>query len=124
MRIKPRVKICSISSVQEAQLAIAAGADALGLVGEMPSGPGVIPDARIKEIVMTVPPPVATFLLTSSTAVESIIEHHQRTQANTLQFVDALPVGAYQQIRAAVRALSWCRWCMCREKHRWRRRSV
>lgn len=92
MRLKPRIKICCIRSVQEAQLAISAGADALGLVGLMPSKPGVIPDVRIKEIVMTVPLPVATFLLTSYTEVQSILEHHQRTLANTIQFVDALPV--------------------------------
>ncbi|WP_162052352.1 phosphoribosylanthranilate isomerase [Pontibacter pamirensis] len=102
MRLKPRIKICCISNVQEAQLAISAGADALGLVGEMPSGPGVIPDALIKAIVMTVPPPVATFLLTSCTDIKSILEHHQRTQANTIQFVDALPIEAYQQVREAV----------------------
>lgn len=40
--IQPRVKICCISSVQEAWLAIRAGASALGLVSEMPSGPGII----------------------------------------------------------------------------------
>ena len=97
--MKPRVKICCISNVQEAQLAISAGADALGLVGKMPSGPGVISDNRIKEIAVFVPPPVATFLLTSSTDAASIMQHYQLTQTNTIQIVDALPVAAYQQLR-------------------------
>jgi phosphoribosylanthranilate isomerase len=38
----PRVKICCISSIEEAHAAIRAGASALGLVSAMPSGPGVI----------------------------------------------------------------------------------
>ncbi len=39
---KPRVKICCITSVKEAWLAIKYGASAVGLVSEMPSGPGPI----------------------------------------------------------------------------------
>jgi phosphoribosylanthranilate isomerase len=37
----PKVKICCISSQEEAALAIKYGASALGLVGPMPSGPGI-----------------------------------------------------------------------------------
>ena len=63
--MKPRVKICCISSQWEARTAVEYGASALGLVGEMPSGPGVISDDQIRAIAATVPPPIATFLLTS-----------------------------------------------------------
>ncbi len=41
---KTHIKICCISSIEEAKLAINAGATALGLVGHMPSGPGLISD--------------------------------------------------------------------------------
>ena len=37
-----QVKICCIASIEEASLAIKYGASAIGLVSEMPSGPGVI----------------------------------------------------------------------------------
>lgn len=47
---RPQVKICCIASVAEARLAIGAGAQALGLVSAMPSGPGVIDEALIAEI--------------------------------------------------------------------------
>ena len=40
----PRIKICCIASVEEAWAAINHGASAVGLVSEMPSGPGVIPE--------------------------------------------------------------------------------
>ena len=53
-----RIKICCISSVEEAGLAVSLGASAVGLVGHMPSGPGPIPDDLIRKIATTVPPPV------------------------------------------------------------------
>jgi phosphoribosylanthranilate isomerase len=96
---KPKIKICCISSVEEASLAIKYGASALGLVGEMPSGPGVISDAQILEIAKTVPPPIATFLLTSQTSSAGIIEHHKKVHTNTIQIVDELKSGTYQEIR-------------------------
>ena len=46
----PKIKICCISSREEARMAIDAGAWALGLVAEMPSGPGPIADELIAEI--------------------------------------------------------------------------
>ncbi|MBO0952035.1 phosphoribosylanthranilate isomerase [Fibrella forsythiae] len=97
-----RVKICCISSPDEARLAISLGASALGLVGPMPSGPGVITDEQIAAIARMVPPPIATFLLTSETDAEQIIAHQKRVNTNTVQIVDALTTGKYDQIRAAL----------------------
>ncbi|MBO0937345.1 phosphoribosylanthranilate isomerase [Fibrella sp. HMF5335] len=97
-----RVKICCISSPDEAHMAIRYGASALGLVGPMPSGPGVITDEEIAAIAKTVPPPVATFLLTSETDADAIIAHQRRVNTNTVQIVDALQSGEYAQIRAAL----------------------
>lgn len=105
MRQIPRVKICCISSVAEARLAVAYGASALGLVGKMPSGPGVITDDLIAEIAQQVPPPISTFLLTSETSAASIIEHHQKVNTTTIQMVDALAEGTYRQIRAQLPAV-------------------
>ena len=95
----PRIKICCISSIEEAKIAIRYGASALGLVGHMPSGPGVISDELIAEIVKVIPPPVASFLLTSETKAEKIIEHHKKVNTNTIQIVDELRLEAYDQIR-------------------------
>ena len=98
----PRVKICCISSVSEARMAIQAGASALGLVGDMPGGPGVISDRLIKDIALTVPPPIATFLLTSEMDASMVIAHHKKVHTNTIQLVDRLQTGTYQQIREAL----------------------
>lgn len=100
--MQPKVKICCISSLEEAQTAIRAGASALGLVAEMPSGPGVISDDTIRAIARSVPPPIATFLLTSRTDTARIAAHQQATGANTVQIVDALTSGSYAELRAAL----------------------
>ena len=97
--MRPRIKICCIANPQEAADAISFGASAIGLVGEMPSGPGPISDEEIFNIARTVPPPIATFLLTSQQTADGIIEHHYRTMTNTIQIVDELIDRDYATIR-------------------------
>lgn len=98
----PRVKICCISSLEEARMAIDAGASALGLVGQMPSGPGVISDELIFSISGSVPPPVGTFLLTSETRANDIINHWNRCHTNTIQLVDAVSNDTYLALRKSL----------------------
>lgn len=98
----PRIKICCISSIQEAQDAISSGASALGLVAKMPSGPGPIADELIREIIATIPPPVASFLLTSRTDTRAIIEHQQSVNSNVIQIVDAIASGSYADFRREI----------------------
>jgi phosphoribosylanthranilate isomerase len=99
---RPRLKICCIANPEEAALAIALGASALGLVSAMPSGVGVISEERIAEIADAVPPGIATVLLTSSTCAPDIIEQLSRCRVNTLQLVDAVPPGTHEEIRSAL----------------------
>lgn len=101
-KVLPRIKICCISSREEASIAIKAGASALGLVGRMPSGPGPIADELIRDIAYTIPPPVASFLLTSETLATEIIAHHRRTLTNTIQLVDEVAAGTYAELRQAL----------------------
>jgi phosphoribosylanthranilate isomerase len=98
----PKVKICCISSIIEAKMAIEHGAAALGLVGPMPSGPGIITNETIAAITATLPPAISSFLLTSETVASNIIQHHQLVHTNTIQIVDALSEGTYQQIKKAL----------------------
>ena len=102
MPTRPRVKICCIKSVEEAALAIACGASAVGLVSAMPSGPGIISEDEIAAIAKTVPPPIATFLLTSAHAPDAIIAQQRRCRTNTLQLCDHLPISVYPLLRAAL----------------------
>ena len=96
---KIRVKICCICSTDEAKLAIQYGASAIGLVGKMPSGPGIINDELIHKIAKSTPPPIATFLLTSETDSNAIIAHHKKVNTSTIQIVDALTDRQYHLIK-------------------------
>lgn len=82
-----RIKICCISSSAEAALALAAGADVLGLVAAMPSGPGPISDAAIFEIAAGLPPHVLSMLLTAETTADAIADHVRRTATRGVQIV-------------------------------------
>jgi phosphoribosylanthranilate isomerase len=98
--MKPYVKICCIASREEARLAMSLGATALGLVSAMPSGPGPIADPLIADIAATVPPPIATFLLTCRQDAESIIEQHALCRTSTLQLVDHVAPAELKKLRA------------------------
>ena len=100
--MRTRVKICCISSVAEARAAVAAGADAIGLVSAMPSGPGVIDEDLIAVIAAAAPPAIGTVLLTSEVEPASIIGQQRRCGVNTIQLCDALDQSAYPALREAL----------------------
>ena len=97
-----RIKVCCIASEEEAALAIAMGASAIGLVSRMPSGPGPIPEARIRDIARIVPPGISTFLLTCETTAEPIIAQQRYCGTNTLQLVDEVEPGVHAVLRDAL----------------------
>jgi len=99
---KTRVKICCIASVNEARMAIDHGADAIGLVSAMPSGPGPIAEELIAEIARSVPASIGTFLLTCKQDVSSIIAQQQFVRVNTIQICDRLVEGSYDDLRDAL----------------------
>lgn len=98
----PRVKICCIASVDEAWMAIEHGAAALGLVSEMPSGPGPIPEEVIKEIAAVIPPAISSFLLTCRQDVDEIIAQQKYVGVNTIQICDRLEKGSHAKLRKAL----------------------
>jgi phosphoribosylanthranilate isomerase len=94
-----QLKVCCIASVAEAELAVAQGATALGLVSAMPSGPGVVADDVIRDVSAWARGRARSFLLTSRTTAESIAEQVEALRPETVQLVDALPVGAHAVLR-------------------------
>lgn len=99
---QPSVKICCIANLDEARLAMAHGASALGLVSAMPSGPGVIDEALIAAIAAQVPPPTATFLLTARQDAASILAQHALCRTSTIQLVDQVPEAELRLLKAAL----------------------
>ena len=102
----PRVKICCISSIEEAATAVECGASALGLVSQMPSGPGIIAEDRIAEIAAVVPPAVGSFLLTSNQDANEIITQHRRCRTTCVQICDRLTSGSYTDLKNAMPGIS------------------
>ena len=96
-----RIKICCIQSLEEARMAALAGANMLGLVGRMPSGPGPIEDDAIAEIAAAAPRGTTTVLLSSETGADALVDHARRTGVDALQIVDAPKPGAYEELRRA-----------------------
>ena len=93
------VKVCCIASIDEARLAVSAGASAIGLVSAMPSGPGPISEELIAEIAARMPAPTETFLLTSLRDAEAIAEQHRRCGTTALQLVDRVPEPELKRLR-------------------------
>ena len=98
-------KVCCIQSPEEADMAIAAGALAVGLVGAMPNGPGPIDDERIRDVCDHVRArygdKIWTTLLTSRTCGDAMADHVAETGCNVLQIVDAPQENAYATLRKA-----------------------
>ena len=98
--MRTRVKVCCMASPGEVRAAVAAGADALGFVGEMPSGPGPITDEQAHEAAAACPPGVSAFLLTSREAPEAIAEHAHTVGVRVVQLVKHLDPAVHQAVRA------------------------
>jgi len=103
---KTRVKICCIASTEEARMAIEHGASAIGLVSEMPSGPGPISEDLLATIAATIPPAIGSFLRTCKQDVGLIIDQQKRLGVNTIQICDRLEQGAHRELRTALPGIS------------------
>jgi phosphoribosylanthranilate isomerase len=101
-----RIKICCIARVEEGLAAVEHGAWAVGLVSEMPSGPGVISEALIAEIAAALPASVMTFLLTSRQDAAEIIAQQRRCRVTSVQICDRLRVGTYGDLREGMPGVS------------------
>lgn len=100
--MRPKVKVCCIASLEEAEQAIAHGASALGLVSAMPSGPGVIAESMIADIAAAVAGRADTFLLTALQDAAGLAAQHRRCATATLQLVDRVPEPELRRLRDAL----------------------
>ena len=80
-------------------MAIRHGADAIGLVADMPSGPGIIDDELVRDIAQATPPGVESFLLTSRQLGQDIVDHVKFCGTTTVQIVRHIDVTEYNVIK-------------------------
>lgn len=91
-----------MASVAEARLAVESGASLIGLVSEMPSGPGPIPEERIARIAAAAPPGATPVLLTSRTEAAAIVGQARRTGVGAIQLCDRTSPATRTAIREAL----------------------
>ena len=103
--MRTRVKICCMGSVAELRLAVQAGADAVGLVGEMPSGPGPISDALAAEIAAAAPPGVTPFVLSSRADGDALAAHARAVGVGVVQIVRHVDRAEHARLRRSAPGL-------------------
>jgi phosphoribosylanthranilate isomerase len=103
--MRTRVKICCMASVAEMRLAVAHGADCVGLVGDMPSGPGIIADTQARDIARAAPPGISCVLLTSRTEAQDIADHVAFCGVNTVQIVNHIDPAVHERLDELIPAV-------------------
>ena len=93
-----RIKICGITSSDDASAAIASGADAIGLVFYAPS-PRAVTVAQAAKIVAGIPPFVSVVGLFVDEPADSIERILARAQIDVLQFHGDEPAAFCEQFR-------------------------
>lgn len=83
-------------------MALENGADFIGLVGPMPSGPGILSLDEISQIVRAIPAEATTVLLTSSSDVSAIIADYNQVKTKAIQLVRELSVSELTAVRTAL----------------------
>ncbi len=97
-----RTKVCCITNRRELELAISYGAAAVGFVSHMPSGPGVISEDTIAELVQATPYPVWSEVLTSLTELPGLLAQYQRLKPGALQLCQPLAEPVLRELREAL----------------------
>jgi phosphoribosylanthranilate isomerase len=106
MGTRTRVKICCIATPTEAEMAASAGADLLGLVGQMPTGPGPIEDKLARLITAGAVPWASQVLLTACETADDITEHAARIGVRTVQIVNHIAPAVHARLARAAPGLA------------------
>jgi phosphoribosylanthranilate isomerase len=100
-----RIKVGSIATLEEAKHAVAAGADAIGLMpttAGWETASGGISEATISTITRAVPERVGTFLLCRDLRLPEIVALSRRCGTNTIQLCDPYSPQGHADLQAAL----------------------
>lgn len=93
-----QIKICCIASLEEARLALSAGADAVGFVCAVPISKRSIKQDTVAEIIARLPANIESFLLSTETTASAITEQIRATGASTVQILSDLSTEELTQL--------------------------
>jgi len=100
-----RVKICGLTSAEDRDAAVAAGADALGVISQVPvESPREIQPETAGELVAGAPPLVTTVLVTMPETVGEAVDLQERVGADALQIHGTLSPGQIERLGGRVGA--------------------
>lgn len=99
-----RVKICGITSVEDALAAGASGADFIGVIVEIDGSPRSISPAAAERIIGESPVPVVVLLEKSPAAIVKIAE---RLQPCAIQLIGAAAPGMVEKLASRISARIW-----------------
>jgi phosphoribosylanthranilate isomerase len=80
-----RVKICGITSTKDLQIAVDAGADAIGFVVDVPQSPRNLPVNKAKDIIKFAPIFVETVIVTVPKDLSHLEKIHKELNPSTMQ---------------------------------------
>jgi phosphoribosylanthranilate isomerase len=96
-----KTKVCCISDAAEARMAAQEGADWLGLVGPMPSGPGVLSLEQAREIATSCHFSARPILLTSAQHADAILAEAAFVGVDAVQIVRHISCDEAAQLKAS-----------------------
>ena len=100
-----RVKICGVTCLEDLRVAVDAGADAIGLLVDVPvDSPREISPGRAAELVAEVPPFVTTVLVTMPETPERAVELVRTVESDAIQIHGDMGVGDLAYLTATVDA--------------------
>lgn len=98
-----RVKICGLTNLEDAELAVSFGADALGfIVGVRRRAEDAISPEEARRIIRSFPPYVSSVLVTDLMEAKRVIELWKETEVTTIQLQDEIPFDEIMLVRKSL----------------------
>jgi phosphoribosylanthranilate isomerase len=102
---RPRVKICGLTNTEDRDVAIHAGADAVGFIADVPvDTPRAVSLDTASTLAAGVPPFVTSVFVTMPASVEEAVSNQSQVSADAVQIHDSLGPDEIQAVRERVDA--------------------
>lgn len=98
----PRVKICGITTAADVTVATTAGADAVGVISEVPvDTPREVDPDTATQLLAAVPPFTTGVLVTMAETADTVLELAERVDPDVVQLHGGLPQPELERVAAA-----------------------